>query len=106
MRALLEANADISAQEELGNTALHLASCWDCNDCVKLLCAAGADVNAVNHDGCTSLIEAAHWGQSLECARILVDFKVSIANTERGRSNRECVHLLLSDVYIRQRSGL
>ena len=83
MRALLEANADISAEEELGNTALHLASSRNCNDCVKLLCAAGADVNAVNHDGCTSLIEAAHWGQSLECARILVEFKVSIANTER-----------------------
>ena len=45
MRVLLEANADVNAVEELGNTALHLASSWDCSDCVKLLCAAGADVN-------------------------------------------------------------
>ena len=44
MYALLEANADVSADEEFGNTALHLASSWDYSDCVKLLCAAGAAV--------------------------------------------------------------
>ena len=76
MRVLLEAKADVDAREELGNTALHLASSWDCGDCVKLLYAAGADVNAINHSGCTSLIEAAHWGESLECAQLLVEFKV------------------------------
>ena len=81
MRVLLEANADVNAVEELGNTALHLASSWDCSDCVKLLCAAGADVNAINNSGCTSLIEAAQWGGSLECARLLVEFKVRIADT-------------------------
>ena len=71
--------------------------CWGCS---------GAVVNAINHDGETSLIAAVYWGNSLECSRILVEFKViSAADTMRegvvtvARGGQK-LRLLLSDVHI------
>ena len=74
---------------------------------IEALVEHGADVNAINHEGETSLIAAVYWGNSLECSRILVEFKVisaadamreGVVTVARGGQN---LRLLLSDVNIR-----
>jgi ankyrin repeat protein len=52
---LLEAGADVNAQDELGFTALIWASQWGHTAVVKLLIEEGADINIVNNDGKSAL---------------------------------------------------
>ena len=55
VRALLEDEADVTASQGDGATALHWASYWDDLGSVALLIRAGADVNAANDLGVTPL---------------------------------------------------
>ena len=55
-----------------GGTALIVAALFDRAEIVKLLCDAGADVNARNEEGETALIWAAMGGK-IEIVKILID---------------------------------
>jgi ankyrin repeat protein len=54
-KLLLAAGADINAQDELGQTALHGAAFQGWNDLVRFLVENGADVMAADHQGKTAL---------------------------------------------------
>ena len=59
VKLLLDAGADVSHVDCLGNTALIIAS--ECNtvSVVRTLISAGADVNMQNNAGCSALMQAA-----------------------------------------------
>ena len=60
IRSLLQHGADVNRQEsKTGNTALIAAAYYCYVKCITPLVEAGADVNAVNSQGCTALITAA-----------------------------------------------
>ncbi|XP_029638897.1 uncharacterized protein LOC115214018 isoform X1 [Octopus sinensis] len=61
---LLASGLDVNLKDssESQNTPLHWASCYASRDMVQCLCLRGADVNAVNMDGCTPLHEAVSRG--------------------------------------------
>ena len=52
---LIDAGADVNAENEAGGTPLHYAASWGGKDIVELLIAASADVNAKRDDGKTPL---------------------------------------------------
>lgn len=62
VEALLGANADVNAKNELGSTALMAASYAGHLQVVRLLLAANADVNAKRRNGNTALVVAAYRG--------------------------------------------
>jgi ankyrin repeat protein len=55
-RALLAGGTDLAVQDDLGNTALHLAAYLGDAAAVDALIGQGAKVNAVNQEGATPLI--------------------------------------------------
>ena len=62
LRFLLEHGADISVQNQYGETPLHLASFNGALGVVRMLLEHGADVEAKNNDGKTALQEAVEEG--------------------------------------------
>jgi len=64
--------SDIHATNALGNNALHIAADWGDVDAVRLLIAAGLDVNKQGEHGFTPLHCACAAG-SLEVASLLLD---------------------------------
>lgn len=54
-RKLIELKAIVNAHDRFAITALGLASCYGATAVMKLLLDAGARIDAVNHDGVTSL---------------------------------------------------
>jgi len=76
IRVLLDANADIHAEDSKLYTPLLYSSRWGCVDGVKLLCDAKADVSHVLADGRTCLHNASKIG-SLDCVKLLLEFMVS-----------------------------
>jgi ankyrin repeat protein len=55
---LIGEGADIDAQNEEGNTALHIACIWHRKEIVKLLLEKGADIEIKNYNGHTALSTA------------------------------------------------
>lgn len=53
---LLKNGADVNARSLYGGTAMHNAASWGNVECLKLLIAAGGDVNAVDYIGYTPLM--------------------------------------------------
>ncbi len=69
IRKWLDNGAGVNARDAEGNTPLILASFYATPECVGLLLAKGADVNAANKAGVTALVRAA---TSYENSRLLV----------------------------------
>lgn len=59
---LLDAGADINAQDEVGRTALMEACVAFKKDVIRHLIERGADVNLCDNNGCTALMRAAYGG--------------------------------------------
>jgi len=70
--ALLEAGADVNAQDWLGQTALHFACEKDHSEMAKALVRAGANVNAIDREGLTPLHVACINGD-IGLVQLLVD---------------------------------
>ena len=62
VEVLLDAGADINAQDEVGRTALMEACVAFKKDVIRLLISRGADVNLCDNNGCTALMRAAYGG--------------------------------------------
>ncbi|XP_063441107.1 uncharacterized protein LOC134721808 [Mytilus trossulus] len=64
-------NLDINHQNNLGNTALHIATdkCWDA--CVQFLLSSGANIDEQNNDGYTPLMVASLKGDMKILNRLL-----------------------------------
>lgn len=73
LEKLISRNLDLEAQES-GRTLLHLA---DDPECVKVLIAAGANVNAISEEGQTPLMIAATRGLT-PLVRLLIDAKADL----------------------------
>ena len=65
VKILLDAGADVNAEDKYGQTALTYAVRPYSHDCVNTLLAAGADVNKKNKIGCTALWYAVHAGRKV-----------------------------------------
>ncbi|KAA8492205.1 putative ankyrin repeat protein [Porphyridium purpureum] len=78
---LLDCGLCANLRNEKGQTPLLLAASQENEDCVRLLIARGADVNAADPDGSTALILAAQNGND-DLARLLVQHgaKVNASN--------------------------
>jgi ankyrin repeat protein/mono/diheme cytochrome c family protein len=85
VRKLIDAGAEINAQDAAGNTPLILASFYASPKCVALLIAKGADANAANKAGVTALVRAA---TNYEKTRLLVGAgaKVRVRTADLGNS--------------------
>jgi ankyrin repeat protein len=75
--ALLEAGADIDAEDISGHTALTLASGIGLEDCVRLLLENGADVNKADRSGRMPLHWAVAWG-SENIVKMLIEYGADI----------------------------
>jgi ankyrin repeat protein len=85
---LLEAGAEVNAQDALGVTALMYASHFNRNaEVLAMLLEAGAEVNARDmHDG-TALMRAAAFNQNAEMAAMLLEAGAEVnARDEAGRT--------------------
>ena len=71
LKALIEAGADVNAQDNQGNTPLSFATQQDNTMIVMELIKAGADVNLARDDGATPLHLAAQHGYE-GCAAVLI----------------------------------
>ena len=71
-KLLIEAGADVNAQDNNGETALMLVSDEGHTDIVKMLIEKGADVNAQTNDGQTALRIASQEGHT-EVAQLLIE---------------------------------
>ena len=65
IKALKEAGADVSAQNNDGRTPMHLAAKNGHVDAIKALKEAGADVSAQDNDGWTPMHLAARMDMSM-----------------------------------------
>ena len=72
IRRLVEAGADVNAQDQGGTTPLHSVAHKGHMDVMKVLVELGADVNALNRDGATPLHCAAHQGH-MDAVSVLVE---------------------------------
>src|SRR5262249_13274373 len=85
LRTLIQQNADVSAPQIDGATALHWAVYRDDLESADLLIAAGAKVDAANRQGFTPLVMAALYGNAPMIERLLkarADAKQRLANGE------------------------
>jgi len=95
VQVLLEYKVDVNAQDDEGETPLHLTSKSESNrpnldsslpKIARLLLEHGADVNARRNDCFTALHLAAHRGK-VEVVRVLLEHGADVgAKTKKGRS--------------------
>lgn len=71
LRAAKDKKVDVSAKDQHGNTALHLAVMLGRRDCVQLLLAHGAPVKLKNTAGWSPLAEAISYGDRQTIASLL-----------------------------------
>ena len=69
-RALLDAGADVSLQNQEGATALHFAASYGHDALVRTLLDAGADAQAVDHKGRTPSAAASAQGHQRIAERL------------------------------------
>ena len=62
VQVLLDAGADINAQDEVGRTALMEACIAFKRDTISILLERNANVNLFDNNGCTALMRAAYGG--------------------------------------------
>ena len=65
------AGANVNAVDNLGCTALHMASQFNNKSCIQLLLRAGVDVTAVNNKGHSALHTATQYN-SMSCVQLLL----------------------------------
>ena len=73
LRKVMEDEYDVDAADEQGQTALHFAADRGSIDCLCLLIAAGANVNAADSDGIGVLQTALSAGLDVESVRLLLE---------------------------------
>lgn len=66
VKLLIDAKADVDAQEEEGSTALMLAAFMGNLEMVKMLVAAGADPKMQDEDGETAIVSGRKWPEVVE----------------------------------------
>jgi ankyrin repeat protein len=71
VKLLIDAKADVNAQEEEGSTALMLAAFMGNLEMVKMLVAAGADPKLPDEDGETAIVSARKWPEIVQFLRPL-----------------------------------
>jgi ankyrin repeat protein/nucleoside phosphorylase len=93
-RILLEHGTDISALDERGDSALHIASQKGQKTIVRMLLERSADVNAPNDYGSTALHVAARMGQET-ILRMLPDHGAEVSAT--GEHGETALHMASED---------
>jgi ankyrin repeat protein len=84
---LISHGNDVNARDQVGETALHVATCGDYGDTVKLLLAHGANVNAIeNTRGWTALHMAAVTASQLAMKALLAGGANVNAKDYEGRT--------------------
>lgn len=97
---LLEAGADIHAQNTDGNQALWLACVGENEDIIALLIDAGAEIEHVNATGATPLMFTASSGRSTALARLLAAGADPLHETSLGlaaldmAATKECLDMM------------
>lgn len=71
LQRLVDARADLGKSHG-GNTPAHLASLWGHSGCLRVLCAARADLSSANCDGDTPVHVATQWARA-DCLQCLCD---------------------------------
>lgn len=84
VKALIHRGVDLTARNENGDTALHVAAAIkDHVEIAEMLLEAGSDVNAVGHGGVTAL----HYAADEKMVRVLRDWSADVAaGDNHGRS--------------------
>ncbi|NLL37296.1 MAG: hypothetical protein GX256_07230 [Fretibacterium sp.] len=84
VEALLEAGADVNAEDGMYMTPLMLAASWckSNSEVLRILINAGADVNARAGNGATALIWAARYNPNPEAITILLDAGADAKETD------------------------
>jgi ankyrin repeat protein len=72
-KALLDWGADVNGRDVFGGAALHYAADRNDTEAIAFLLAAGADINAQNHNGYTPLMTAATRLGGEEAVKALLD---------------------------------
>jgi hypothetical protein len=106
IKNLIGSGADVNAQNQNGNTALHLAVYNNNEETAKSLIEFGADVNAQNQNGNTAL-HLAVYNNNKETAKSLIEFGADVnAQNQNGdtalhlavyNNNEETAKALISD---------
>ena len=89
-RPLLEAGANVNTSESLGQSPLTEAVRENHPEAVRMLLAYGAEVDHVNHAGCTALHLGVHYN-SHESLKVLFD-NADIDHSIRDKRNRTVMH--------------
>ena len=102
VRLLVERGADLTIQDDDGETALHYAAKKGCKATTELLLAYGADISAINREGQTALHHAAHFSaeitEVLLAAGAVVDARDMHGRTPLHHASEDvkrAVHLLV-----------
>lgn len=110
--ALIDRGVDLTARNDQGDTALHVAAAQrDGVEIATLLVHAGADVNALGNGGTTPLHYAVHGGQQ-DVARLLLDHGAEVGvedesgatalQVAKDQRNQDLVDLLTGAMHIGQ----
>ncbi|EAX97348.1 hypothetical protein TVAG_293530 [Trichomonas vaginalis G3] len=86
----LSNGANINEKDEYGNTALHIAACYNSKETAKLLISHGININEKNNDGETALHIAAYYDRK-ETAKPLISYGINI--NEKNNDGETALHI-------------